>query len=88
MRLLWGNGQEESQETLVDSDISISGETSIQSMFLQELDGPTPSNNDPLNFVLETTVPGGARTVRLVAAEKGETGIPGTLIITLTAATS
>ena len=88
LRLLWGNGQEESQETLVDSDISISGETSIQSMFLQELDGPTPSNNDPLNFVLETTVPGGARTVRLVAAEKGETGIPGTLIITLTAATS
>jgi len=88
LRLMWGNGTEETQETLVDTDITINNQTSSQSMFLQELDGPVPPDSSPVSFMLETSVPGGARTVRLIASEGGVPGSPGTIGITLTAATT
>jgi hypothetical protein len=85
---MWGNGTEETQETLIDHDITISNQFSSQNMFLQELDGPVPPDNNPVNFMLEVGVPGGASTVRLIAAEAGVPGAPGTIGITLTAATT
>lgn len=88
LRLMWGNGQEESQETLVDCEITVNGDESSQNLFLQELDGPVPPDSSPITFILQTTAPGGARTVRLLAAEEGMPGSPGTLGITLTAATT
>lgn len=88
LRLMWGNGQEESQETLVDCEILVEGDESSQHLYLQELDGPVPPDSSPITFILQTTAPGGARTVRLLAAEEGVPGSPGVLGITLTAATS
>ena len=87
LRLMWGNGVEETQETLIDSDITTSNQVSTQGMFLQELDGPVPPDGNPVSFILETTAPGGAKTVRLIACESGKPGTPGVLGITLTAST-
>jgi hypothetical protein len=86
LRLLWGNGVEETQETLVDSDITVlTPALSSQNMFLQDLDGPIPQDDNPVNFILYVTVPGGSKTVRLLVAEKGVPGAPGTIGIALTA---
>jgi hypothetical protein len=88
-RLFWGNGVEETQETLVDATFnSISSAEVAQDMSILDLNGPIPTNNNPVNFTLEVGVPGGATTVRLIAAEQGVPGAPGTIGITLTAASS
>jgi hypothetical protein len=86
-QLLWSNGVEETQETMIDMDFQVlSPSTVSQDMFLQNLSGPVPDTDDPMNSIFHVCVPGGATCVRLVAAEKGVTGAPGTLGITLTAA--
>jgi len=86
-RLMWGNGTDETQSTLIDSDFtSLSSVASSQDMYLNDLKGPVPTNGNPVKFTLETGVPGGATTVRLLAAEGGATGAPGTVSISLTAA--
>jgi len=84
-KLLWGNGTEESQETVIDTDISGPTVLGQQGMFLQDLTGPTPADNNTINFVLYVSVPGGAKTVRLLASEAGVPGSPGIVGITLTA---
>ena len=86
--LLWGNGTEETQETVRDLDI-IPEDTShvAQSLFLQDLLGPTPVDDNPISYVLSVTIPGGVTTVRLIAAEGGVPDSPGTIGIALTAST-
>lgn len=85
-RLLWGNGVEETQSTLLSTDYSeYTTAISNQDMFLQDLKGPIPTDGNPVKFTIETTVPGGAKTVRLLAAECGMVGAPGIISITLTA---
>lgn len=86
-RLLWGNGQDEHQETVIDTEVQDDSLTAAQSMFLQNLEGPVPVDGLPVNFVLYVTVPGGSNRVRLLAAEKGMPGLPGTIGVTLTAST-
>ena len=78
---------EETQETMLDVDFEVlSGGSAEQDLYLQNLTGPVPDDDNPVNFILYTSVPGGATSVRLVAAEKGVTASPGTLGLTLTAA--
>jgi hypothetical protein len=85
-RLLWGNGVEETQETMVDMNFSVlSPSTVSQDMFLQNLTGPVPDTDDPVNSILHVCVPGGATTVRLLACEEGAPANPGTVGVTLTA---
>lgn len=86
-KLLWGNGSEEHQETVIDTEVQDDALTAAQSMFLQRLEGPVPVDGLPVSFVLYVTVPGGSNRVRLLAAEKGMPGIPGTLGVSLTAST-
>ena len=86
-QLLWSNGVEETQETMIDMDFTILSPSSVsQDMFLQNLSGPVPDSNNPMNSIFRVCVPGGATSVRLIAAEKGIIGTPGILGITLTAA--
>ncbi len=87
LRLIWGNGTEEAQQTLIDTDITIVQPNSLQNTLLQDLEGPIPSTTAPVSFMIEASVPGGATTVRLIAAEGGIPGAPGTIGITLTAST-
>jgi hypothetical protein len=87
-RLFWGNGVEDTQETVFDADMNQEDSAHVfQSFFIQDLHGPIPVDNNPISFVLSTTVPGGVTTVRLVAAEGGVPVSPGTVTITLTAST-
>jgi hypothetical protein len=88
LRLMWGNGTEETQETLLNTEFTPNDPYSDQSLYLQDLDGPIPQNNSPVSFMIEAAVPGGATTVRLLASEGGVPGSPGTLGITLTASTT
>jgi len=87
VRLMWGDGVAETQETLIDTSVDPVQPVTSQNMYLQDLDGPIPPDGYPISFIVETRVPGGAKTVRLIAAEKGVPGAPGTIGITLTAAT-
>jgi hypothetical protein len=87
VRLMWGDGVTESQETLLDLATFTNEPLSSQNTYLQEMNGPTPSDGNPISFVIEGIVPGGAKTARLIAAEKGVPGAPGIVGITLTAAT-
>jgi len=85
LRLMWGNGIEETQSTLINENfVEINTAESSQNMFINDLVGPAPINNNPISFMLETASPGGTKTVRLLAAEGGS-GTPGTISITLTA---
>lgn len=86
--LLWGNGTEEIQETVRDLDIVPEDSSHIaQNLFLQDLLGPTPVDDNPIGYVLSVIIPGGVTTVRLVTAEGGVPTSPGTISITLTAST-
>lgn len=87
VRLMWGDGVNEIQETLLDCSVPTNGPITTQNMYLQEMNGPVPQDDNPISFIVETRVPGGAKTVRLIAAEKGVPGAPGIAGITLTAAT-
>ncbi len=84
LKLLWGNGSEEVPETVV-TGLSVSQPTGSQSLLIQTLDSPVPIDSAPISFTISATTPGGATTVRLVAAEKGFPSIPGTVSISLTA---
>lgn len=85
VQLRWGNGTEESSETLIDHSINVVEPNSFQNLYLQSMNGPTPANSSPITFIIEAVVPGGAKTVRLIATEGGNPGIAGTCGITLTA---
>jgi hypothetical protein len=85
---MWGNGTEESQETLIDTNFEDQGSLSLQNLYLQDLEGPIPTDNNPISFLVEASVPGGATTVRLVAAEGGAIPTPGTIKIILTASSN
>jgi hypothetical protein len=85
LRLMWGNGTEETQETLIDMDYATYNQFSLQNLSLQEFEGPVPPDDSPVNFMIEAGVPGGSTTVRLIATEGGVPAAPGTIGITLTA---
>jgi hypothetical protein len=85
LRLMWGNGVEEIASTVVNAAFSsFDGQVSAQEMRISDLLGPIPGNDNPEYFMLETSVPGGSTTVRLLVAEGGQIGVPGTAEITLT----
>lgn len=83
-RLMWGNGTEEVQETVIDTDLYITQPVGTQSLLLQDLEGPVPVDGSPVSFTVYASVPGGATHVRLLAAERGMPGVPGTIKIVLT----
>lgn len=86
VRILWGNGVEETQSTVIDTGMSVlTSALSSQDMFLNDLTGPMPPDDNPVSFAVETSVPGGAVTARLLVAERGTPGIPGTISVALTA---
>ena len=87
LKLLWGNGVEEVQSTMVDEGFVDVNDTSFQNMLLSVYNGPAPIDDSFVLFQIEAVVPGGAKTVRLLAAEAGNPGSPGVAEITLTAST-
>jgi hypothetical protein len=85
-KVLWGNGVEETQETMTDMNYDVlPTSTAIQNMYLQDLTGPIPDSDAPVNSIIYVSIPGGATTVRLIASEKGKPGTQGTVGVSLTA---
>lgn len=85
LRLMWGNGFEEIASTSINASFSsFDGRVAAQEMRISDLLGPVPNSDEPEFFMLETSVPGGSTTVRLLMAEGGQIGVPGTAEITLT----
>jgi len=85
LRLMWGNGFEEIASTTINAAFSsLDGRTAAQEMRISDLLGPMPDSDEPEFFMLETSVPGGSNTVRLLIAEGGQIGVPGTAEISLT----
>ncbi len=85
VRLMWGNGVEETQSSIINSVFASFNSTfATNQVRLNDLIGPSPESDDPISFMLESTVPGGSSTVRLLIAEGGQIGLPGTAEISLT----
>ncbi len=88
-KLFWGNGTEEIQETIFDTDLeNVDEPSAVQNLYLQTLDGPTPDDGAPVTFGIYVNIPGGSNRVRLLAAEKGVPGTPGSIGITITASST
>jgi hypothetical protein len=85
VRLMWGNGTEETQSSIINGTFSSLGSAYASNQVrLNDLIGPTPSGDDPIFFMVESSVPGGSTTVRLLIAEGGVIGLPGVAEISLT----
>lgn len=50
-------------------------------MFIEQNFGPTPQSNSPLKYLLQYVVPYGITKFRLIVAENGNVGAPGTIKI-------
>lgn len=87
LKLLWGNGVEEAQSTLINGDFINNSQNSLQNMYMNVYNGPVPLTDDFITFSIETVVPGGSKTARLLASESGLPMQPGIIEITLTAST-
>jgi hypothetical protein len=85
LRLVWSDGTDEAREAVIDAAVTVAAPNGRQPVYLSELDGPVPADGTVIRFVVEATVPAGMLTGRLLAAEAGVVGTPGTASITLTA---
>ncbi len=88
-QVLFGNGTEEGQDISIDQSVTPqSFGQGDQQLYLQELLGPPPGQADSaIIYVITVRVPRGATTVRMRAAEVGNTALPGTIAIALTGGT-
>jgi hypothetical protein len=85
LRLMWSDGTDEAREAVVDAAVTVAAPNGRQPVYLSELDGPVPADGSVIRWTVEATVPAGMLTGRLLAAEAGVVGTPGTASITLTA---
>lgn len=74
----WGDGTDEADEITLRSSMTVAGHRSRQRFYVQELDGPVPPNGSALVYALTFEVPAGMISCRLLAAEAGNVGSPGT----------
>jgi len=87
LRVLIGNGTEEGLEIAIDQTIVVVQPIGTQNIYEQQLAGPIPATAAAITFVIAVKVPRGATTIRMIAAEGGVVGAPGTLAIALTGGT-
>jgi hypothetical protein len=83
---MYGNGTEEVQSMVIDSS-SFTAAAVPQgryNVFQEQINGPIPAAGTPILYCLRVCMEGGNTTFRLLAAEAGVVGTPGTLAITLT----
>jgi hypothetical protein len=85
LRALLGNGTEEGIAPVVDPTITASQPYGQTPIYPNELIGPQPQDGSAVIWLVTFDVRGGATTFRLLAAELGVTGTPGTCAIALTA---
>jgi hypothetical protein len=86
--VLFGNGTEEGQDITVDATIVPTAPQGRQQFYMQELAGPIPAGAGAIDYVIPVRIPRGATTVRMLAAEAGVVGTPGTIAIALAGGTA
>lgn len=86
-RPYYSNGTEEARELIQDdTSLTVTQPEGAVDTVLQVLNGPAPADGDPITFAYTfERFPAATRRVRLLAAELGVVGTPGTLAIALTA---
>lgn len=85
-RILVGNGTEEGDLSVVDVTLVASQPFASQQMYGQVLLGEIPQSASAVSQELTVNIQGGWTTIRVIGAENGVSGTPGTLAIALTAA--
>lgn len=83
-KLIWSDGVDEFIATTLNTNITLVGNTAVQSLYPAVYRGPIPSSAAVLRYMIEVTIPGGTVNVKLLAAEEGEIAKPGTAAITAT----
>lgn len=84
LRPEYGNGTEAARG-FATTALVVSGDTLEESIAFRDFVAPVTTDANPQVFAIEIDVPPGCTTIRLLAAEKGVTGTPGTCAIALTA---
>lgn len=80
-QMLWGNGTEEGPEMVRDTALIVAQPLGIEQGYQFRMYGPTPSGAGAITYVIAFDVPAGATTAKLLAAELGAVGTPGTIAI-------
>lgn len=84
-RAEWFNGTEQANNTILDSGSLVPVQPFAEANFYQEeLLGPAPATAAAIVYELTFEVPPGTIGARLLAAEQGATGSPGTITIAMT----
>lgn len=85
VQVQWGNGDEESSELVFDeSSLATSGPIGSVNLYVEQLLLPPPNSAGALSMLLSVDVPAGATVARLIVAEAGQVGSPGTIAVTYT----
>jgi hypothetical protein len=81
----WSNGTETAAtELVIDETLTTSAPSASQNAYLSEILGPAPANGSAVTYLLVLQNNVGATGVRLLAAEAGVVGTPGTCAIAIT----
>lgn len=84
-RAQWTNGTELANEAVEDlASLAIAQPFGSVNVLQQEILGPAPADDSGLTYPLVFEVPDASIGVRLLAAERGAPGTPGTIAIALT----
>lgn len=87
LQILFGNGTEEGNDVVLNTAVTVVQPFGTQQIFEQIIEAPHPAAAGAINFVVATRVPRGATTIRMLAAEAGVVGTPGTIAIALAGGT-
>jgi len=87
LQVLFGNGTEEGNDISIDQTVVVVQPVGTQNIYDQQLAGPIPASAAAITYVIAVKVPRGATRIRMIAAEGGVPGTPGTIAIALTGGT-
>lgn len=83
---MYGNGDSEARGVVIDSSsFAPSPPEGAYDIYMEKIGGPVPTGAGvPIEYTLRFPMDGGNTTFRLLVAELGATGTPGTIELTLT----
>lgn len=81
----YSNGSEDSREVIIDPTLVTSQPNGRLPLLLEQFEGPQPADGNAITYALTYEgLPAATRQVRLLVAEAGVTGTPGTVAVALT----
>jgi hypothetical protein len=87
LKVLFSNGTEEGNDIVIDQSVTVAQPFGTQPIYEQVIQAPAPADANPIVFVLPVKVAVGSTNVRLLAAEGGVVGTPGTMAIAVASGT-